>query len=251
MKKKMVALLAGALLSLSAGNALAYFGNGELVLYAYNNTSSSPEVGIDLGSISTLLAPGTDTVINTGTSLTGLKTGASYVYAGILGMANWNVNVGNVYALANSGLGSFSANTANLQSFYAANNNLNTKYGSPATATETFPVKGSGTYYGLMDKSSPGAGTYGSILPSSMAGQGDFKTSLAGDVVKGIYYLDNIGGSTTFVEVGKATFFANGNIEINTAVPTAPPTVPVPAALPLMATGLLGMAGLGKRKKSV
>ncbi|MBJ6724289.1 hypothetical protein [Geomesophilobacter sediminis] len=244
MKKKMIALLAGALLALSAGNALAYFGAGELNLYAYNNTLTSSEVGVDLGSLASLMTPGADTLITKASSnLTGLKTGATYVYAGIYGVA---AN-GNVYAIANKGLGSFAENTSNYINFTNANSGVNNGYTSATSDIKTIASKGTGasnTYFGKMDKGNNFTGTYASVMPTSMANQGDFRTTLAADVQKGIYLLDVANGSTTFKEVGTATFFTNGNIEVQADAASTP----IPPAFLLMGSGLLGMVGLRRKK---
>ena len=68
MKKKMIALLAGALMTISASSAFAYFGDGELKFFSYGNLAASTEVGVDLGWISSLLTTGADTTISAGAS---------------------------------------------------------------------------------------------------------------------------------------------------------------------------------------
>jgi hypothetical protein len=52
MKKKMIVLLAAALMTLGASNAFAYFGNDQLIEVLFD-TSQSKEVAIDLGTLST------------------------------------------------------------------------------------------------------------------------------------------------------------------------------------------------------
>jgi hypothetical protein len=246
MKKKMIALLAGALLTLGmAGNALAYFGNGELNLYAYSNLAASNEVGIDLGSMTSLLASGTTTTITAGESaLTGLKSGASFVYAGLYG---FDAATTNVWVVANQGLSPFAANLSNFANFQTANSLVNTGYSAATGQVNSFGPKGTtatNDYFGKLDKAVNGQATYASLIAATIGG--DFRTTLAADVVKSIYLMDVQHGSTNFVDTGAtATFKTNGDIVIAGA--TATPT-PVPPSFFLMGSGLLGMIGLRRKK---
>ena len=61
MKKKMIALLAAALMTVSAGSAFADFSNTDLIRVVYN-ASLNIETATDLGSLSTLMTVQNDKI---------------------------------------------------------------------------------------------------------------------------------------------------------------------------------------------
>ena len=237
----MIVLLAGALMALSASSAFAYFGNGELNFYAYNNTTGSSEVGVDLGSIGTLLTKGADTTITAGASnVAALKTGASSVYGGLYG---FDAASGNIWIVADAGK-TLAANYAQYANFVTANGQINATYASAAGRVNTLASKGTSStndYFGRLDKGTTGQGTYASMIATAQGG--DFKTTLAANVVKDIYFLDAKNGVTNFIDTGATAIFkTDGSIEVKAAS-----AVPIPPAFFLMGSGLLGMIGLRRK----
>ena len=242
MKKKMIVLLAGALMALSAGSAFASFGNGQLDLYAYSNVAGTPEVGVNLGSITALLANGADTTITAGAStVAALLTGATSVYAGLYG---YDATGANIYVIANTGLGSFSASSAGYSNFVTANTAINTTYGNNTVLS--LASKGTSStadYFGKLDKGVNGGGTFGTLIGT---GKGtDFTTNFSTDITKSIYVL-NVASGFTFTDTGATAIFnTDGSIEVKGAA--AAPT-PIPPSFLLMGSGLLGMIGLRRKK---
>ena len=254
MKKKIIVLITAALLSLSGSSAFANFGNGQLNFYAYGNGAGTSEVGVNLGSISTVLSgtappsqlqgPGPTTITSGESSITGLHTDSTTIYAGLYG---FDAVTGNIYVAANQGLGSFNANLSSYTAFKTANTKVNDLYG--ATNVKTITSKGTSatsTYFGQMDKGVSGIGTLSNLIPTGYGTY--FVTTLAADVTKNIYMFDITG--TTFNDTGvSATLTTNGDIIIQAPTWDDRPSgsyAPIPAAAWLLGSGLIGLFGFRK-----
>ena len=236
MNKKMIALLAGALMALTAGTASANFGNGQLNFYAYGNVAGTSEVGVNLGSITSLLSGPGATITKGASAVSGLLSGSTTIYAGLYG---YDATTGNVYVAANEGLGTFAAVGSSYTAFKTQNTAVNTAYGT-TTDLKTITSKGTSataSYFGKMDKGVNGGSTYSSFVPAGLGA--DFSTTLTADITKSIYMFDAATGN--FSDTGTTAIFkTDGSVTVA--------NTPIPPAFFLMGSGLLGMIGLRRKK---
>jgi len=245
MKKKIVTLLAGALLTTAlAGNAMAAFESLELTRIAYGTTN---EVATDLGSVTSLLARNND-ILSSGTS-NFVSMGAGATGAGSSVWATYyaaDMNSGALYFSAQKGLGSITMDTNNapnavpnldagINAYYS---NLTQTANADGTSSAVGTRGNYASFFSTFEGSAPGFGSFGGAVNAST-----IKTdvSLAGAAVQGLYYWD--GSSATATEVATIATNSDGSTTIN------PTSTPIPPAIFLMGSGLLGMVGL-RRKKS-
>jgi hypothetical protein len=255
MKKQMIALLAGALLMISAGSALASFDDLNLIRVVYGTTN---EVGTDLGSISTLLpgnaAPGSAITLSTGAS-NFVSMGAGATGAGSKDyVAYYAVDpfgTGAAYFSAtNTGIGStLTVDTTNLP---LAAQNLSAsgltsawyaglvKTTDASGATSVVGLKSNGNSYAY--NFNAGANYSGiSNLSGGISALADAPLTAA--ATQGLFYWD--GTSSTATEIATITTNLIGSTTIN---PNATPT-PVPAAAYLFGSGLMGLFGLRRKNQ--
>jgi hypothetical protein len=269
MKKKLVALLAAALMTVSfAGTALAAFGNGELIRVVYDTTTTGKEYATDLGSWTTLtglattgnqtVGGGTDaiTLANTGASSWGNLVVAYFLVDTTTG-ANQIAVAGDANGLI-TGKYKYSGASANAQS-------VNTTYLNAAGANTSVALaaKNTGnTFYNLMDggAAQPNVGGYGGWVFNAASNPGGVLNLAAltttGYVDQTIYSWTNpVNGNLGLQNgtAGTASFtvrtMADGSTLINPGA-AAPAPVPVPPAFFLMGSGLLGMFGIRRKMKA-
>lgn len=248
MKKKMIVLLAAALLTLgAAGSALANFGDQQLEMFAYNG---STEVAVDLGAIDVTSLSSMESslaslagTINIGATAVSGLTGSGNIYAGIMGIDF--ANTGNVVVSGKAGLSPFPYSTANYGGATGSMSTINGYYAGVTQATAGVATGSStaiNSYFTLMDSKSAGLGNFGSLVPSTV--KGDATTTLTAAVAEELYWLDS-NNATNFVDTGyEAIINTNGSVTIE----KTPAATPIPAAIYLMGSGLLGMFGLRRRK---
>lgn len=238
LKKKIVMLIAAALMTLSASSAFATFGDLELIRVTYDRAGA--EYATDLGNIKTLLAAPSTTIAG---SFTGINGAASYVTYFALDRANndlWAVNSNTVAPLViggSTGLTSISSGTTPMYTLY--NTQGGTNYAGLASATNSYK-----------NKLSPTQGWLGNTITGVAARQATELSlaTLATNNTQTLYFWDNAKALTadvtgrTGVAVASIVTNADGSSTINT------PT-PIPPAFFLMGSGLLGMFGLRRKTK--
>jgi hypothetical protein len=244
LKKKIVMLIAAAMMTLSASSAFAAFADMELIRVVYERTTGTTEQVTDLGTISS--------------NLTGTHT-----YAGATLTAN---NSANLFA-----------------TYFAVNKNTGDMWVSGSSDTTIAPVavgtpgftsfkNGVGGVYLTYNAATPDANGVRTGLQSAPnsfktkldANQGAFgnavniatrvnsEISLAslvgaasGSVTQNLYFLNGNAAGSVGQLVASITTSANGSTTV--AAPTA--TTPIPPAFFLMGSGLLGMFGLRRKNK--
>jgi hypothetical protein len=254
MKKKMIALIAGLMLTLSAGSAFAAFSDLNLTRIAYG---SSNEVATDLGSLSSLIAAGS-TTLSTGTSnLVAMGAGAtgtgSSVYVAYYA-ASYDINTGAqslYFSAQDNGMGShFAINTVNAPnavgvlanslggvSAYYASLPGTTDSINPAVVSATSARANLSTYFSNFE----GGGAPGtSVLNGTVVALTD--APLTSATTQGLYYWDGVTGQA--VEVATITTNLNGSSTINTTA------TPIPAAAYLLGSGLMGLFGLRRKQRA-
>jgi hypothetical protein len=251
MKKKMIALLAGALMMISASSAFAAFSDLELIRVVYQRTGGTVEAATDLGNVNTLLASGGNVGggVNAFTTITGTAFATSDLYVAyfavdITGKKMWM-----------SGTGAEGIGTLKTSLITGVANTLYTQYNSPAPVAPATSTVGRSTgdaasYFKKADLST----SFGSFGNAITIGAGNVEASLAtlasGSVSQNLYYFANFGG--TLAERTGVLSAQNGTtitILTNADGSTTVNATPIPAAIYLMGSGLLGMVGLRRKKR--
>jgi len=250
MFKKLASILAAAVMTLAAGSAFASFSNGDLIQVVYNRGGSVESV-TDLGSMTSLLSGGS-TNANTFSlsSITG-ATSASDLYVAYFAsnyVGPGNVNQAYVGATSapitgNRKYSTYNANVSNLDVYYNG-------IGGTAANTVVGPQTGVNAYANLLGQTSQ-QGNLGGYLTTANADQ-NLATLLASGGKTTIYSFTSQGG-TSGATTGIATTLVldttyNAATGIgSTSVAAAAATTPIPAAVYLLGSGLLGLFGIRRR----
>jgi len=227
MKKIMMLLAVAALLLGVNGQAMAYFSNGDLIQVVYSGTT---EIATDEGSLATLLAGGT--TLNFSSPL----ANASVAYF------DYTTTGGSLGTAWTSGNGaSQTAKFGSANSFITAYNNASglyaTQTGSPAQVTVL--TSNPDSYNTQMNGSGSSVGLMAGFIPS-VGGIQQTEASLVnnGPVQQTLYqYVPSIvrGANSTGISVATIN---TGNVA----------ATPVPPSILLMGSGLLGLAGIGRKR---
>ena len=255
MKKKLVALLAGALLALGmAGNAMAYFSGDDLIRVVYN-TSTNVEAVTDLGSIESLTGT-TNNVVGGGAnsfmSVSGLSGSnlandnvayfaISTTYNGNTGKYLWaSGSTTTASGITPSKWASSGAALQQLIGQWNVNGNNSQTYIGNTTATPSYFVTANktGTSIGSLDGFMNAAS-----IPNTEA---NLATLASTAVQQGLWYFGTANKTTAAgVQQLELQTNADGSTTINPG--SATPT-PIPPAFFLMGSGLLGMFGLRRKR---
>jgi hypothetical protein len=254
MKKKMIALLAGALMMISASSAFAAFEYGNLERFVYG---ASNEVATDLGNVTTLLGTSDNTIGAGASNFIAMGAGSAPLYASYFG---YDGNTGNMWISAKQGLGSISLNAHGSEAGYnsatSAADMMNAYYNSKSQVTSSGAVsavsgrndQGSSTFFNSMDRLQDGFGTFAGMIDVNYA-----PTSVTLDLTKAVTQGLSFFDASTYSDTTGIVFTEVGSIRTNldgTSTINAPVTAtPIPPAFFLMGSGLLGMVGLRRRMK--
>ena len=247
MKKKIVMLIAAAMMTLSASSAFAAFGDLELIRVVYERTTGSTETLTDLGNVSSVLATG-GTFAGTGalTATTSANLAVAYF---ALDSTN-----GQLWATSKTGqslgdLTTISSGTFNLYTYYNATTGVKTTKGITTTG-QAFGVGSQSAANSYKSKLSAAAGSLGGALPinSAESSLGSLVGANSGSVTQNLYFWANgyasVAADYTGALAATITTSFNGT---TTIAPVA--TTPIPPAFFLMGSGLLGMFGLRRKNK--
>jgi hypothetical protein len=208
-----------------ANQAYAFtFGEGDLVLAIYGN---STEAMYNLGTHSTLLAPGANTVIELGTAgLSAASVGTNQVRYTIFG---WDLS-------APSGMGIHAAT-----SFAPAQITGTRDFESQFNPSVAMPSSFSGN---TISSSNPAS--FSSNLNTAGAGrmEGAWPVAMQGTIDQILNIMRGDVGDNTFTQVGRVQFTSTGQLIIGNPGPAA---VPLPAGVVLFGTGLIGLIGIARR----
>jgi hypothetical protein len=254
MKKKLVALLAGALLtSAMAGNALAYFTGDDLIRVVYSATTGV-EVATDLGSIATLLTSAPGTILGGGAAsftnygVTGDLSTYSVAYFakstsenGVTGKYIWASGDATTPSVSGTSQwnGTNGAMTNMLSQEGAAGSTQTVSVGTGATNSYYHKADGSGTITGALS---------GIISANSRVNTEASLANIANTpVTQGLWYFGAANGSQTGLLALTLQTNADGSTTLN---PNSTAATPIPPSFFLMGSGLLGMVGLRRKKRA-
>jgi hypothetical protein len=227
------------------------FATGDLILSVYNNTATTPEIGIDLGSLSSLNLNNTVAVTLGNINLSALGTSSwSDLNAGIFAYTSTASSTTAYFATTTNGTPSIK--TGSLTSFTNDANLVTNYYQTQSGGTSTTPALATtnhNTYYYTMDTHGTVEGAYGGYNkdiadnPEANLANGDSGTSTTLYLYE---FLSNtaVAGANGNPYVAMIDIMSNGNIVLDANAST----VPIPAAFLLFGSGLLGLIGL-KRKQ--
>jgi hypothetical protein len=252
MKKKMIVLLAAALLALGASNAMAYFEDYELIRVVYN-ASTGNEMATDLGNINTLLG----NAASSGASGYTVGGGANAFTGGTALSAPNNANLYTAYFaldyIAGSSTNTWFSSTANISPNNAgqydpmksvAFQTFFLNYQTPGTqSVQTMNGAGSNSYQENFDAT---PGNFAAYL-DTLTGEASLATLASGSVSQNLFFWANGDVNGNGVKVLDILTNADGSTTL-TAVPNTP-EVPIPAAAWLLGSGLMGLVGIRRRMK--
>ncbi len=252
-KKKIVMLIAAALMTLSASSAFAAFTDLELIRVVYERGTGSTETLTDLGNVNTILNDATTKGAQTFAG-TGALTATTPANLAVAYFALDSTN-GQLWSTSKNGqsmgdLTGMSSGTISLYSYYNATTGIKTTQGTTATGQAYgIGVQSAASSYVKKLSASGQAGTLGNALPlagSAETSLGSLVGATSGSVTQNLYFWANgyANDPADYTGVNNFTITTNFN---GTSVVTA--ATPIPPAFFLMGSGLLGMFGLRRKNK--
>jgi hypothetical protein len=244
MKKKMIALLAGLMLTLSAGSAFASFGDLDLIRVVYQRDGGTVEVATELGNVASLLATTDNTITAPGLFTT--LTGSDLSNFGIVYFAVDQTNK-DFWITGSIDTKIGSQKSTPIQSATNAMYNGYNLAGGTGGATQVLSTTTNPNSYVIRANMTTGQGIFANaitVAPDTV------EASLAdlanGAITQELYFWGsyNTGG---FGELaGTITTNTDGSTTINAS---STPEVPIPAAAWLLGSGLMGLVGIRRKQR--
>ena len=245
MKKKMIALLAGALMAMSASSAFAAFADLDLIRVYYERTTGTIEKATDLGNVKTLIATPSTTIAGSWASITN-PNNLFVAYFAIDRTAS-GPGVGDLWVSGSMdttkaplAVGTLGFNTAK-----SGANSMYTYYNSLGTDTVTASQTNSNSYRNKLSASQGAISNAITIATrvNTEANLASLVNGTATQVKQKLYFFENANtANSKGVAVAEITSNADGSSTIT--------TTPIPPAFFLMGSGLLGMFGLRRKSKA-
>ena len=228
--KKLISLIAMAAIGLvfTAGNALAYFEDGNLIRIVYS-ISGDLEVATDLGAWSGI---GENTAIGDDfTSLTGTN------YADLQVAYMMDVDNTSYWFSSQLGVTPVTNTRTTPQNF-----TIQTTYGLDGSSMVAGSKANTGSYFVKMDNGGNAVGKFSAFYVAELGEANLADLATVGYVDQSLFYFAS--KSTAGVEVAVIRTMADGTTIINPGTTTE---TPVPASLLLFGSGLLGLVGVRRK----
>lgn len=245
MKKKMIALLAGALMTLSASSAFAAFADLSLVRVVYQG-STNLEVATDLGNVNDL-ALTTNNVVGGGadafTSITGSATDLYVAYFAKL--TTVPLSPTNLW-LSTSDTSSPLVQARKYSTVDTTLGNVLDYYNTIGGTTVQVGKSDSSSFYVVSELTGNGIGSYARVTETNYLNTTDLAALATQGYVDSVLYSfnANVAGAGTQAMIIRT--MADGSTIIN---PQDAAPVPIPAAAYLLGSGLLGLVGIRRKAK--
>lgn len=246
LKKKIVMLVAAAMMTLTASSAFAAFADLSLIRVYYDRTGS--EIATDLGKVADFTAAGAvKTIDGNFGSLSGATSFAVYFAVDRVNNDIWSSGSTTTPSVITGGNLGMTSLKNGLQPVY---NTYNTQggvtYTGPASLTNSYKNKLSATQGTLANAINVATRLNTEVSLTDIIGG-------TGSRTQSLYYWGN--GLTTVAseKIGQlaATIVTNadGSTVVTSSTP-APVATPIPAAFYLMGSGLMGLVGMRRRKNA-
>jgi hypothetical protein len=244
MKKIMMLFVAMMLVVGFTGQAMADYATGDLIRVVYQVGGALEQI-TDLGAVSSYTTPFTTNIqYNTNTFSLSTFAGASY---SDLQVAYF------VYNANNTAFVSGPYNGTQL-----SGSRQNSAYNSNALAVVTVAKANSGgsgnaiiaqsngqSYMTKMDKGGgTSTGTFGGFIPGGNGEANLAALATVGYVDQSLFYYSNTANAANGVNVATIRTYADGSTQLN---PQAVAQTPIPAAVYLLGSGLLGLVGIRRK----
>lgn len=244
MKKKMIALLAGALMTVAmAGNALAYFEQDHLIRVVYDKAAMT-EVATDLGKVQDIIAAAKNGPITLGAGADSyLGSALASSSLSNLNVAYYSVNVANkdLYLSSKADTQSLSGTTSWTAGSSAIANTLG-KYASLGGSTVTVGMGDTASYWAKLDGSGTKVGKFNTFYSVANGEMNLAALATGSEVKQNLFFWNNPNTTVAGVKQGLTIkTLSTGGTEVS--------NVPVPPALFLMGSGLLGLVGIRRKKQ--
>jgi hypothetical protein len=253
MKKKMVAVIAGALMTMAASNAMAYFEDGHLIRVVMDSANQT-EIATDLGAFSVKDLASAPYSLTLGNGANAFTNFASTDFSK-LSVAYYALNSANSDLWLNN-----KATTSTVASMLGtqyptvkgAIDSTYILYASKGTQTAVVANTDSNGYKSKLNKGTTTIGRFAnSFSTTNSPGEMNLAAlATTGYVSTTLYLWDNPGltglANTNGNKVALITTNSDGSAVLSGG--PAPVTTPIPAAAWLLGSGLLGMVGI--RRKS-
>ncbi len=242
MKRKLLVVLAAFMFLFGvAGQAMAFFEDTELIRVVYQ-VNGPNEMATDLGfSLNDVTSPLTSTVVLNSNNFSLFGTSqdwgdyrVAYFARDLNGaIAQMNAYVSGPLTGQTSGAGK-GATISN------AINSISIKYRNLGEAQSTLAKTDPASYFKLLDLGSAvSAGSFAAFIPGKNGEVSLAALATVGYVDQFLYFYDTPNVTAAGVAIAKIRTFADGHTELS--------AVPVPAALYLLGSGLLGLIGIRRR----
>jgi hypothetical protein len=248
MKKKMIVLLAAALMTLCAGNAFAatYWGDGDL-MEVFFDTSQGKEFSVDLGTLNTTNGGLSYTLTLNSGVLNYTYTQMGFAAGSTTQVSFYGTDLSNVNGLVSNSPTTAPSQVGDIVSTIATGAGILQSYWGGTHMTAQGPTSATDSFNNIMR----GGGTEafaGFIRPTVAAGSWEPNLSTAAAANLGIWSISDpySGGTGAVIEQFLASVSIDASGDETTTI-SSPNATPIPAAAYLLGSGLLGLFGLRRK----
>lgn len=247
MKKILMLMIVAVLMLGVSGQAMAAFTDGDLVRVVFS-TNGVNEVATDLGSVAAITVPDSNTIIwnanNFNLASLGGTADASNSYAVYFSIGT-TASMGKNQVWA-SGPAGGQIVTKNAFSLFNTNSHSvmgNYQVAGGGASQVTMAMSDANSFWTRLASGGAGVGQLGTLISANNAAVSLASLGSIGYADQILYYYGTLGGlgNVAGVNVSDLKTYADGHSALNG------PTTPIPAAVYLFGSGLMGLVGLRRK----